>query len=183
MFTKIILSGFGGQGILFAGKNLALCGMNSGCEISWLPSYGPEMRGGTANCSVCISDDPIGSPLVTVPDIAVVMNTPSFDRFEPVVASGGHLFVDSSMTDRVSARNDIHCHYIAASETAEKNGISGMANIIILGRMIAECKELLPWITVDTVKGAVKGLVSGNKEKLITQNMTALSIGAIGAAS
>ncbi len=177
MLTEIILSGFGGQGILFAGKNLAYGGMDAGKEISWLPSYGPEMRGGTANCSVCISDEPIGSPLVTEPDILIVMNTPSFDRFESKVKSGGRLYADSSMTERVSERDDIECTYIPASEMAEKHGLKGMANIIMLGKMISDCAAQLPGITIDTVKKAFAGIIPAKKADLIEKNITALELG------
>jgi 2-oxoglutarate ferredoxin oxidoreductase subunit gamma len=177
MLTEIILSGFGGQGILFAGKDLAYSGMSAGKEISWLPSYGPEMRGGTANCSVCISDEPIGSPLVAHPDILIVMNTPSFDRFESTVKSGGVLFADSGMTDRVTDRSDIEFCAVPAAEIAEKNGLGGMGNIVLLGRMFAKCGERLKGITVDTLKNSFKEIIPPKKSELIDKNIKALMLG------
>ena len=177
MLTEIILSGFGGQGILFAGKSLAYSAMTAGKELSWLPSYGPEMRGGTANCSVCISDKPIGSPLVTEPDILVVMNTPSFDRFEKKVKSGGKMFVDSSMAERTSDRKDIETFYFPASVLAQKNNLSGMANIILLGKLLKECKEMLPGINAETVESAFKKIIPPKKAELIDKNIQALEIG------
>ena len=178
MLTEIIFSGFGGQGILFAGKSLAYSAMNLNKEISWLPSYGPEMRGGTANCSVCLSDEPIGSPLVTDPDILAIMNTPSFDRFEHNVKKGGKLFIDSSMTDRKSKRNDIKCYYIPATEMAGKYGLDGMANVILLGKMLKESKDMLLNIGIDEVKQGLKKLIPQKKSELLEKNFKALDLGA-----
>ena len=107
MNYEIVLAGFGGQGILFAGKVLAYAGLLDGKEVSWLPSYGPEMRGGTANCSVCVSDEPIGSPLILDPQVLVAMNTPSFEKFINSVKPGGKVFVDYSMVDVKTDRTDI----------------------------------------------------------------------------
>lgn len=177
MLTEIIFSGFGGQGILFAGKTLAYSGMDIGKEISWLPSYGPEMRGGTANCSVCISDDKIGSPLVTSPDILAVMNTPSFDRFESKVKSGGVIFADSAMTDRETVRRDIEFHKIPASEMADKNGLTGMGNIILLGNILKESGNLLGDFTLSSVKEAFKKIIPQSKPELLEKNIRALEIG------
>lgn len=178
MLTEIIFSGFGGQGILFAGKSVAYSAMNCNNEISWLPSYGPEMRGGTANCSVCLSDEPIGSPLVTNPDILVIMNTPSFDRFEECVKPNGKIFIDSSMTSRKSNRKDIECYYIPATEIAEKSGLVGMANIVLLGKMLKECKNTLLGIGLDEVKQGLNILVSQKRKELLEKNIKALDLGA-----
>lgn len=177
MLTEIIFSGFGGQGILFAGKTLAYSGMDVGKEISWLPSYGPEMRGGTANCSVCISDDKIGSPLVTSPDILAVMNTPSFDRFESKVKSGGIIFADSAMTERETVREDVEFHKIPASELADKNGLTGMGNIVLLGNMLKECGNRLGDFTLSAVKEAFKKIVPPSKPDLLEKNIKALELG------
>lgn len=178
MTTNIIFSGFGGQGILFAGKSLAYSAMEENKEISWLPSYGPEMRGGTANCCVCLSDKPIGSPLVTAPDILMVMNTPSFDRFESKLTQNGILFADSSMTGRISHREDIKCFYVPATETASKNGLDGMANIILLGKIIKECKDMLMGITVDSVKKGLEQVIPESRHALLEKNFKALDLGA-----
>ena len=115
MNEEIILAGFGGQGILFAGKVLAYCGLIDEKEVSWLPSYGPEMRGGTANCSVCVSDEPIGSPLVLNPSLMLAMNLPSYDKFINSVKPGGKAFIDSTMVEEKSDRTDIDCFYISAT--------------------------------------------------------------------
>ncbi|MGN1133162.1 MAG: 2-oxoacid:acceptor oxidoreductase family protein [Oscillospiraceae bacterium] len=177
MLTEIVFSGFGGQGILFAGKCLAHSAMTVEKEISWLPSYGPEKRGGTANCSVCISDRPIGSPLVTEPDILVVMNTPSFDRFEHAVKSGGKLFCDSSIAERTSERKDIECFYIPASSLAAENHLDGMANIIMLGKMVKECAGELLGITIENIEESFRKIIPKAKEKLAEKNIKALEIG------
>ncbi|NLL94518.1 MAG: 2-oxoacid:ferredoxin oxidoreductase subunit gamma, partial [Thermoplasmatales archaeon] len=136
--TDILLAGFGGQGVLFAGKVIAYAGLMEGKEISWLPSYGPEMRGGTANCSVCISDRPIGSPLVVNPDVLVAMNLPSLEKFEKDVVPGGLIIVDSSLIDRKVGRDDVRVVYLPASKLAEENGLRGAANMVIVGRLFKE---------------------------------------------
>ena len=114
--SKFLLAGFGGQGILFSGKLLAKLGMSAGKEVSWLPSYGPEMRGGTANCSVIIDDEMIGSPLVTTPDILVAFNLPSLEKFENKVVSGGSIFIDSSLINIKCSRDDVNAYYVPATE-------------------------------------------------------------------
>lgn len=177
MQTEIIISGFGGQGILFAGKNLAYSGMEAGREISWLPSYGPEMRGGTANCSVCISDEKIGSPFVTCPDILAVMNTPSFDRFGNSIKSGGVIFTDSSMTDRVPGRDDVEFYSLPASELADKGGLKGMGNIVLLGYILSKCGERLCGITKDIAAEAFRRMIPPRKEALVGKNIEALELG------
>ena len=136
MTNNILLSGFGGQGILFAGKQLAKTGMDIGLNVSWLPSYGPEMRGGAANCSVIISDKEIGSPIVTTPDILIALNLPSFYKFEPAIKAGGILIADSSMIQEKSTRADIRAYYIPATKIADENGLGGLANVIILGYLL-----------------------------------------------
>lgn len=134
----ILLAGFGGQGILFAGKQLVTAGMNNGKEVSWLPSYGPEMRGGTCNCSVNIDDEPIGSPLVTTPDILLAMNKPSFDKFVSKVAVGGTVIYDSSLIELGDVRGDIKVAGVPATKLANENGISKLANCIMLGKLMRE---------------------------------------------
>ncbi|MDD4422132.1 MAG: 2-oxoacid:acceptor oxidoreductase family protein, partial [Eubacteriales bacterium] len=124
------------QGILFAGKQLVRAGMELGKQVSWLPSYGPEMRGGTCNCSVNVDDDAIGSPLVTKPDILIAMNLPSFQKFEEKVVSGGIMILDSSLINIKTTRNDVNAYYIPATRLADENGLKGLANVIMLGKLI-----------------------------------------------
>lgn len=136
MNTNIIITGFGGQGILFAGKILANAAMLAGKHLSWLPSYGPEMRGGTANCHVIIADEPVGSPIITEPDILISMNRPSFDRFEHTVKGGGLIFIDKTLIDREAQRNDVRTLYIPATQTASEMGNSSLANMVMLGALL-----------------------------------------------
>ncbi|MDO9348864.1 MAG: 2-oxoacid:acceptor oxidoreductase family protein, partial [Anaerolineales bacterium] len=122
MQTEIIIAGFGGQGVMFAGQVLAYAAMDKGKQVTWMPSYGPEMRGGTANCIVVIADEEIGSPLVQNPPAAVVMNLPSFDKYEPLVKTGGVLIVNASMVDRAAQRDDITTILVPANDIAEEIG-------------------------------------------------------------
>ncbi|MDE5582897.1 MAG: 2-oxoacid:acceptor oxidoreductase family protein [Ruminococcus sp.] len=173
MTTEILLAGFGGQGVLFAGKILAYCGLMDGKELSWLPSYGPEMRGGTANCSVCISDKPIGSPLVLEPDILIAMNQPSFDKFVNSVKSGGKIFIDSTLIESKCERKDVEAYYIPSSQLADENGLKGGSNMILLGKLIKETGLF----SKETVKKAVEKAVPPTKAKLIENNIKAIGIG------
>ena len=173
MTTEIVLAGFGGQGVLFAGKILAYCGLMDNKELSWLPSYGPEMRGGTANCSVCISDEPIGSPLVLTPDILIAMNQPSFDKFIDAVKPNGKIFVDSTLIDSKCERTDVECHYIPSSQLAEDNALKGGSNIILLGKLIKETNIF----TLDTMKKAIEKVVPPTKAHLIENNFKAIELG------
>ena len=134
----MVFAGFGGQGVLFAGKVVAYAGLIEGRELSWLPSYGPEMRGGTANCSVCLSDEAIGSPLVTNPNVLVAMNRPSLDKFVNDVEPGGVILLDSSLIDVKVERDDVTTYYVPASKLAEENGLKGLANIILIGKLFKE---------------------------------------------
>lgn len=177
MLTEIVISGFGGQGVLFAGKCLAHAAMLAGMGVSWLPSYGPEMRGGTANCSVCLSDGQIGSPLVSEPDILIVMNTPSFDRFADTVKPGGSIFVDSSITDRVSGRSDVSGQYIPASQIAQDNELTGMANIVLLGGVLKNCADRLAGLNLEMLKEAFRHIIPQTKPGLADKNIEALMLG------
>jgi 2-oxoglutarate ferredoxin oxidoreductase subunit gamma len=172
MTNEIILAGFGGQGVLFAGKVLAYCGLIDGKELSWLPSYGPEMRGGTANCSVCISDEPIGSPLVTEPNILVIMNEPSYEKFIGTVPAGGKVFLDSTLVDSKCDRTDIDCYYIPATALAGDE-LRGGANIILLGKILKETGIF----SIDTINKAIDKVVPPAKSKLIENNKKAIRIG------
>lgn len=171
--TEILLAGFGGQGVLFAGKLLAYCGLMDNKELSWLPSYGPEMRGGTANCSVCISDEPIGSPLVLNPDILVAMNQPSFDKFITEVKPGGKVFYDSTLIEAECERTDIKIFPIPSTQLADDNQLKGGSNIILLGKLIRETNLF----SLETVKKGIEKVVPPSKAHLITNNFKAIEIG------
>lgn len=138
MTYSILIAGFGGQGVLFAAKQIAAAGMALGKNVTWLPSYGPESRGGTSNCAVVISDEEIGSPIVTSPDCLICFNIQSFDKFEPKIRKGGVMFADSTLIDKRSSREDITAYYVPASQTASDNNLTGFANVIMLGRFIKE---------------------------------------------
>ncbi len=170
---NMVLAGFGGQGILFAGKVIAYGGLNDGKEISWLPSYGPEMRGGTANCSVCISDKTIGSPLVVTPDVLVALNLPSFEKFIDTVKPGGTVIVDSFLINKKVERDDVNAFYVPATKLAEENGIKGLANIILVGKLFKEtgfCSE-------EALYKAVEKCIPARKANMLEFNKKALEIG------
>ncbi len=170
---NILLAGFGGQGILFMGKMTAYSGLMDGKEITWLPSYGPEMRGGTANCSVCISDEPIGSPLVTHPDILVAMNLPSLEKFENDVVAGGMIFVDSSMIDKKVERDDVSVFYVPATKLATDHNFEGLANMIMLGKVYKEAG----FCTECAIDEALRACVSARRIEMIETNKKALKLG------
>ncbi|MFA9380633.1 MAG: 2-oxoacid:acceptor oxidoreductase family protein [Acetanaerobacterium sp.] len=170
---NILLAGFGGQGILFAGKIMAYAGLIEEKEISWLPSYGPEMRGGTANCSVCISKEPIGSPLVLSPNVLGVMNGPSFDKFIDAVEPGGIVVIDSSLISQKCDRTDVAAYYVNATALADEKGFHGLANMIILGKILKESA----FASMDTVKKAVEKCVPPKKAHLIESNLKAIKLG------
>lgn len=176
---NIMLAGFGGQGILFAGKIIAYAGMLDGREISWLPSYGPEMRGGTANCSVCLSDAPIGSPLVTDPDALIAMNLPSYERFIDQVVPGGVVIVDSTMVGTCTLRRDIEYCTVPATTLAEENGLKGLANVILVGKLL----DATGFSTREVCEQAIDKSVSAKHQDLAVANKKALAIGAAWTAS
>jgi 2-oxoglutarate ferredoxin oxidoreductase subunit gamma len=173
MTKEILLAGFGGQGVLFAGKVLTYCGLVDNKYVSWLPSYGPEMRGGTANCSVCISDEPIGSPLVTEPNLLVVMNGPSYDKFIDTVAPGGKVFIDSTLVSQKTGRTDIETYYINASQLEWDNQLPKGANIILLGKIFKETGLF----SEETIKKAFEKCVPASKPQLLANNLKAIEIG------
>ncbi len=170
---NIILAGFGGQGILFIGKMLAYAAMLKNKKLSWLPSYGPEMRGGTANCHVIISDEPIGSPIILKPDILVAMNGPSLDKFENEVVSGGYIFADSSLIDRKTTRNDVKAEYIQATEAADSLGTKQLANMVMLGALIRETGIF----TIDDIRKTIEKNIPPTKAHLLEPNMKAVMAG------
>ena len=171
--TQILSAGFGGQGVLFAGKFLAYKGLIADKQVSWLPSYGPEMRGGTANCSVIISDTPVGSPIVDKPDVLMVMNLPSLDKYENAVNKGGKIFVDSSFIERKVERNDVDAYYIPATKMAAEAGVPTLANMILLGKLLKETKVL----DFEGLDGVFKKIVSAKRADLIEANLKALELG------
>ncbi len=171
--TNILAAGFGGQGILFSGKVLSYIGLIDNKEVSWLPSYGPEMRGGTANCSVCIADEPIASPLVLKPDILIVMNLPSYDKFISSVAPGGSVFIDSSLVSKKCERTDITAYYVPASSLAVSEDLSGLANMILLGKVLG----VTGLASDETMRKVVEACVPPRKKELIEPNLRALALG------
>ena len=170
---NILLAGFGGQGILFAGKTIAYSGLLDGKELSWLPSYGPEMRGGTCNCSVVISDEAIGSPLVTNPDVLVAMNRPSLEKFVNSVVPGGTILVDSSTVDIKVERTDVTVYYVPATNLADKNGLKGLANMILLGKLYKEMK----FISKESLDKGLQKCIPAKKADMLGLNQKALEIG------
>lgn len=173
MTTHYLFAGFGGQGILFSGKLLAYKGLIEGKNVSWLPSYGPEMRGGTASCSVIISDEPIGAPIVLEPDVLIAMNLPSLDRYESSVVPGGKVYVDSSLIERKLERTDIEGVYIPATKLAGENGMDGLANMIIAGKIIADAKE---W-NEESIEKALGKCISARHADMLEINRKALLSG------
>lgn len=170
---NMIFAGFGGQGVLFTGKVAAYAGLIDNKEVSWLPSYGPEMRGGTANCSVCISDKPIGSPLVTEPDVLVAMNGPSFDKFIDKVKKGGIVIIDSSLVERDCPRDDIKLFAVPASQLSASKHLEGIANMILLGKLIKEADVA----SVETIEKSVGKCVPAKKSHLLEHNIRAIKLG------
>ena len=173
MTHSYLIAGFGGQGILFAGKFLVNKGMLEGKEVSWLPSYGPEMRGGTANCSVIVSDDPVGSPIVDHPDILMAMNLPSLDKYEDAVVPGGMIFVDSSLIERKVRRADVKAVYVPATRLATESGMTPLANMVLAGRVLRELGEF----DDQKVENALNHVVSAKRPELFELNKRALKLG------
>ena len=171
--TQILIAGFGGQGILFSGKFLAYKGLLEDIQVSWLPSYGPEMRGGTANCNVILSDDPVGSPIITTPDVLIAMNLPSLQKYVDSVVSGGQIYVDSSLIDARVERDDVEVFYIPSTQMAKDNGIGTLANMIIVGHFL----QNNPNMSFDGVETVVEKLVPPTKAILKELNMKALTLG------
>ena len=173
MTYEVIMAGFGGQGLLFSGKVLAHAGLVENKELSWLPSYGPEMRGGTCNCSVIISDDPVGSPIIARPNILMVMNEPSLDKFEDMVVPGGIIFVDSSLIARKVNRTDVDVVYIPATQMAKDMNAVSLANMIILGAIVEKTK----CVKSESMEPTLKGVISARKASLLDLNLKAIEKG------
>ncbi len=173
METSIIIAGFGGQGVLFAGQLLAYAGMDAGRQVTWIPSYGPEMRGGTANCTVIISDEPIGAPLVARPDVAIVLNLPSYEKYEPLVKNNGLLIVNSSIVDGRSGRPDLETIYVPANDLAEKLGTVKMLNMVVLGALLAR----RPVLDLEQIEQALVDHLPESKAHLAEANLRVLHRG------
>jgi 2-oxoglutarate ferredoxin oxidoreductase subunit gamma len=174
MQHEIVISGFGGQGALFAGQLLAYAAMEYDLHVTWFPSYGPEMRGGTAHCIVIISDDEIGSPVVRRPEAAIVMNIPSLEKYEPLVRPGGVLIVNASLVDRQPQRTDITAVSIPAVEIAEELGERRMANLVLLGALL----EALPVLPLEAVAEALRSHIPEHRRALLEPNLAAMKRGA-----
>ena len=173
MQKEIIIAGFGGQGVLFGGQVVAYAAMDAGKEVTWIPSYGPEMRGGTANCTVVIADDEIGSPLVKNPPLAIALNLPSFDKYEEALAEGGTLIVNQSMVDRGAKREDIHVIFVPCNEIAEELGNKKLLNMVAVGALLT----VLPEITMQDVEKALEDHLPVRHKHLLPQNYEALRRG------
>jgi 2-oxoglutarate ferredoxin oxidoreductase subunit gamma len=172
MQNDVIMAGFGGQGILLIGKMLAYTGMKEGLEVSWMPSYGPEMRGGTANCTVVISDRPVGSPVIQHPRAVVAMNLPSLDKFEPMVRKDGLLLINSSLIDRTSERDDIKIVLVPANEIAQELKNPRGGNMVALGAYVG-CSHSVP---IEAVEEVVRETFA-SKPQVIDSNVAALHKG------
>ncbi len=173
MQKEILIAGFGGQGILFAGQVLAYAAMDAGKVVTWIPSYGPEMRGGTAHCTVVIADEEIGSPWVLHPAAAIVMNLPSFNKYEPLVQPEGVLIVNQNMVDRPAQRTDLITVFLPANEIAEEIGDRRLINMVVVGGLLA----VFPVLTLDDVKAALHSHLPEKHKRLLPQNMLALDRG------
>ena len=171
--TQILIAGFGGQGVLFAGKFLAYKGLVQDKQVSWLPSYGPEMRGGTANCSVVLSDTPVGSPIITAPDVLIAMNLPSLQKFVNDVVPGGQIYVDSALIDAKVERTDVEVFYIPATQMAKDAGFATLANMILAGKVLKETDA----VSFDGNKETLESFIPAKKAGLIDINCKALQAG------
>jgi 2-oxoglutarate ferredoxin oxidoreductase subunit gamma len=173
MHEEIIVSGFGGQGALFAGQLLTYTGMDEGWHVTWIPSYGPEMRGGTAHCIVILSDDDIGSPIIREPTMCIVMNPPSMEKYDPLVRPGGLLVVNSTLVPTKSERDDITAVYVPANQLASELGNVKMANVVLLGAMLGS-REVLP---LDAIKRTLDEHIPERRKHIIEPNKRALDRG------
>ena len=171
--TQILIAGFGGQGVLFAGKFLAYKGLTEEKQVSWLPSYGPEMRGGTANCSVVLSDAPVGSPIISNPDVLIAMNLPSLQKFVNDVVPGGKIFVDSTLIDAKVERTDVEVFYVPATQLAKDAGFSTLANMVLVGKVLRECDA----VSFQNNKETFEKFIPAKKAGLIDMNCQALQTG------
>ena len=173
MTYETIFAGFGGQGILFAGKAIAYAGMIENKNVSHLPSYGPEMRGGTCNCHVIVSDEPVASPIIVEPTALIAMNAPSFDKFENQLVPGAKAIIDSTLISRDAKRTDIEVFKVPATEMANKMGLPKLANMILVGKLVKETGMF----TLDELIGAIQKLVPASKPELLENNIKTVEAG------
>ncbi len=174
MQQEFLFSGFGGQGVMFTGQLLAYTAMDEGLEVTWIPSYGPEMRGGTAHCFTVIGDTPIGSPIVARPSVGIVFNIPSFLKYDPIIAPGGRLVVNSSLVGQDSERDDLEVLHVPATEMAESLGNIKLANMILLAAATADH----PIITPEALKRGLEGHMPAHRRNLLDLNKRAVDEGA-----
>jgi len=174
MTHEIIISGFGGQGVMAIGKTIAEAGMQEGLSVSWLPSYGPEMRGGTANCAVVLTSGEIISPMVQEPTELIAMNKPSLVKFEPTIVSGGMVFINSSIIEIKAERENIRAYYIPCLEIAQELGNPKVSNMVMLGAYIAATGFIKP----ETIREMLTHIFTGPKASLVELNVEALRRGA-----
>jgi len=174
MLERIIISGFGGQGVMLIGRLLAYAGMIEGKKVAWMPSYGPEMRGGTANCTVLISSNEIGSPIVSHPKILIAMNQPSLDKFESNVSENGLIILNDSLIKREVNRNDVKVIRIPADDIADKLGNSRAANMVVLGAYVKQSGV----VKMETIFKALEKALAGRNKKILELNKKALKQGA-----
>lgn len=173
MMLDVIMAGFGGQGVMLMGQLLTYAGMVEGKQVSWMPSYGPEMRGGTANCTVVVSDEPVGSPVVSQPIAVIAMNLPSLDKFERMVKPGGVLLYNSSLIDKAPARKDIRVIAIPANEIATELGNTRVANMVMLGALITATNP----VSIASVEAALKKALPAHRQDLLPMNLQAIARG------
>ena len=172
--TQYLFAGFGGQGNLLSGKYLAYKGLTAGATVSWMTSYGPEMRGGTASCGVIISDQPVGSPIVSNPDVLITLNLPSLDKYEDSVVPGGMIFVDSTLVERKIKRTDVKVFYVPATKIADENGFPTLSNMVLMGKVLQETGG---FENEESVRDALKKVISAKRSDMLEVNMNALRLG------
>lgn len=173
IYTNLIMAGFGGQGLMFIGKLLAFSAMKAGLKVSWIPSYGPEMRGGTANCTVVLSSEPIASPVILNPEALIIMNNPSLEAFEPRLKIGGALFINNNLVTRPVTRKDIEVVSLPADEIAQKAADRKAANMVMLGAYLAKAGLL----SVEDIENGFREFFGAKAEKTLDMNMRALKEG------
>lgn len=174
MQDELLFSGFGGQGVMFAGQLLAYAAMDEGLHVTWIPSYGPEMRGGTAHCFVIVSDQPIGSPIVRHPQVALVFNNPSFEKYEPLIAPGGLMVVNASMVAHTGKRDDITYVSVPASDIASELGNIRLTNVVLLGALV-QMRSVVP---LAAIRHALEDHMPSHRRAMLDQNYAALEKGA-----
>ena len=175
IYQDAIIAGFGGQGVMLIGNLLAFAGMNSGLNVTYIPVYGPEMRGGTANCTVVLSEEDIGSPIIRSPHSLIIMNRPSLDKFQPRLADDGLQVINSSLVEPdLAEKNRVRSIFVPANEIADKRGNTRMANMVAMGAYV-QATGIMP---VEAVQDALPDVISKRYEKMIPKNAEALAAGA-----